>query len=54
MGISKTITRYTMVALFSIAFYFGIMIHIFPKMANETGLIFWIGLIILDIAFALQ
>lgn len=54
MKISKFITRYTMIVIFGLVFYFTIIASIFPKIATGEGLLFWIVLMILDITFALQ
>ena len=54
MKISKLITRYTMIVLFSLAFYFSLIANIFPGIASGEGLMFWIMLMIVDLTFALQ
>ena len=52
--IAKYMNYFLIASVLGGAFYFIFLIHIFPKIANEAGLIVWVVLMFFKVMFDLQ
>ncbi len=52
--IAKYMNYFFMASVLGGAFYFLFLVYLFPKIANEAGLIVWVVLMFFEVIFDLQ